>query len=60
MLLIISMLFGVSAGIVGLTYSAAVPDQISQVLNFNYFNSTVNQLNIANIQNSVFKGFFFN
>ncbi len=53
------MLFGVSAGIVGLTYSAAVPDQISQVLNFNYFNSTLNQLNIANIQNSVFKGVFF-
>lgn len=52
MLLIISILFGVSAGIVGLTYSAAVPDQISQVLNFNYFNSTLNQLNIANIQNS--------
>ena len=40
-------------------FLADVPDQISQVLNFNYFNSTANQLSIANIQNSVINYMFF-
>lgn len=51
--LIVILAFGISIGIIGLSYASQSPNRVSQVINFKYFNESENRETIDRIQFSV-------